>query len=104
MARQPEFRDAQKLSLLLELLEERTRLLTLLNQECQGHCKVYIGEEIGCSVGEDCSLVVSAYHKGRRDAGRLAVLGPLRMSYEQTVATLAFVSFTLNKLLEETDY
>ncbi|MDD5565789.1 MAG: hypothetical protein PHG31_02715 [Candidatus Omnitrophica bacterium] len=104
MARQPEFRDAQKLSLLLELLEERTRLLALLNQEFQDHCKVYIGEEIGCSVGEDCSLVVSAYHKGRRDSGRLAVLGPLRMSYEQTVATLAFVSFTLNKLLEETDY
>lgn len=104
MVRQPEFRDAQKLALLLELLEERTRLLELLHQECEESCRVYIGNEISRSIGEECSLIVSAYHKGKRDSGRLAVLGPLRMSYEQTVATLAFVSFTLNKLLEEAPY
>ncbi|MBU0504171.1 MAG: HTH domain-containing protein [Candidatus Omnitrophota bacterium] len=99
---EPEFRDLKKLTLLLEFLEERRHLFQVINQEFKEPLKVYIGEEIGCpGINEVCSLVVSTYHVGKKEKGRLAVLGPRRMSYEQTVSSLEFISQVLNNMLEE---
>lgn len=99
---QPEFRDSLKLQALVHLLEEKRQLLHLLNQDLDKPMKVMIGSEIGDpQLQEACSLVVSTYGKGKRRKGKLAVLGPRRMSYDQTVSTLEFISQTLNELLDE---
>jgi heat-inducible transcriptional repressor len=98
----PEFHDLQKLALLVGLLEEKKKLLEILNQESPGELRVYIGTEIAAPViGDVCSLVVSNYHSGKKQKGKIAVLGPRRMSYGQTVSALEFVSRTLNDILEE---
>jgi heat-inducible transcriptional repressor len=97
-----EFHDLQKLAILVGLLEEKKQLLQIINQQVNQPFKVYIGGEIACPfINEVCSLVVSPYHSGKKHDGRIAVLGPRRMSYEHTVSTLEFVSDTLNSILEE---
>ncbi|MFH1397607.1 MAG: hypothetical protein ABIH27_03550 [Candidatus Omnitrophota bacterium] len=99
---QPEFHDVKKLALLLKFLEERRKLFEVINQEFKEPLKVYIGEEIGCpGISEVCSLVVSTYHIGKKEKGRLAVLGPRRMSYEQIVSSLEFITQALDNMLEE---
>lgn len=98
---QPEFHDLEKLALLVKLLEERKQLLEIINQDSDKPLRVYIGEEINSPLGEICSLVVSTYKKGNKDKGRLAVLGPRRMSYEQTMSTLEFISDALTHILED---
>jgi transcriptional regulator of heat shock response len=100
--KQPEFADKQKLFLIIKLLEEKGQLLTLLNEEIS-QPTIYIGGEMACSyINEECSLIVSPYKKGKqaRKKGTVAVLGPRRMTYDQAVSTLEFVSKTLDELLE----
>jgi len=97
-----EFHDLEKLAVLVRLLEEKKQLLDILNKEGNKPLQVYIGTEMACPfIGDSCSMVVSTYHKGKKQNGRIAVLGPRRMSYEQAVSTLEFVSDTLNNILEE---
>jgi transcriptional regulator of heat shock response len=97
-----DFHDFQKLAVLVRLLEEKKQLLDLLNKEGNKPLQVYIGTEMACPfIGDSCSMVISTYHKGKKQNGRIAVLGPRRMSYEQTVSTLEFFSDTLNNILEE---
>jgi len=102
IVQQPEFADNQKMFLIIKLIEEKRQLLRLLNEEIS-QPKIYIGGEIACGyINEECSLVVYPYKKGKKDSkkGKVAVLGPRRMVYDQAVSTLEFVSRTLNQLLE----
>jgi heat-inducible transcriptional repressor len=97
-----EFHDLEKLAVLVRLLEEKKQILQILNRQFSESLKVYIGGEIACPfLGDVCSLVVSTYHRSNVQGGRIAVLGPRRMSYEQTVSTLEFVSATLNSILKD---
>ncbi len=99
---QPEFHDFQRFSLVVKLLEERKKLLELINQEFDKPLKVYIGEEIGDpQIGQSFSLVVSTYKRGTKDKGRIAILGPCRMSYRKTLSALEYVSSLLNEMLED---
>ncbi|MCX7927132.1 MAG: HTH domain-containing protein [Candidatus Omnitrophica bacterium] len=93
----PEFHNVEKLAILVQLLEEKKKLLELLRQHAQDVCKVYIGEEIACpGISDVCSLVVSPYR-----AGSIAVLGPRRMCYGLTVSTLEYISEILDSILED---
>jgi transcriptional regulator of heat shock response len=97
----PEFQDIEKLAVLVRFLEEKSQVLELLNRKLNQPIKVYIGTEIACPrIKEVCSLVVSPYRSGKNLAGRIAVLGPRRMSYDSTSSALEFISGALNSVLE----
>jgi len=99
---QPEFADKEKIALLIKLLEEKRQLLKLLSTDIS-QPTIYIGNEMECAdINDECSLVVSPYKKGKKQTqkGKVAVLGPRRMSYDQAVSTLEFVTRTLSELLE----
>lgn len=102
----PEIRDSKKLFFIIKLLEEKRKLLDLLNQDFDEHSngvmKVYIGKELHCPFVDDaCSLIVTSFGKGKKESGKIAVLGPRRMSYDEIVSTLSFVSQTLDNILNE---
>ena len=44
---QPEFREADKIRLLVKLIEDKKRLLNIINRDFSGKVKVYIGGELG---------------------------------------------------------
>ena len=97
----PEFRDLQKLALVVRMLEEKKYLFDLINQQAEEKLHIYIGEEAHAPV-RDISLVVTSYHGGKkRRPGKLAIIGPSRMSYQSTVSTLESMSDILNRVLEE---
>ncbi len=97
-----EFQNVEKLAVMVKFLEEKKQILELLNRQLSQPFKVYIGTEIACpSINDVCSLVVYPYHSGKNRDGRIAVLGPRRMSYDSTVSTLEFISSALNSALEE---
>jgi heat-inducible transcriptional repressor len=98
---QPEFQDSEKIRVLIKMLEEKNRLLDVINRDFKGVTKVYIGREIGCPEIDTCSLVISTYRKGKKHDGRLAVLGPRRMNYEHIIPALEFISQILGDILDE---
>lgn len=97
---QPEFKNLEKMRLLLKMIEDRRGLLDIINRDFGEKVKVYIGRELGCSHIDNCSLVVSSYHIKNRQSGRLAVLGPVRMQYNYIIPTLGYISETLSEVLD----
>lgn len=98
---QPEFRDVDKIRLLVKLMEDKKRLLDIINRDFSGPVKVYIGSELGFPEMENCSLVVASYKMRNQPSGRLAVLGPMRMEYKHIIPTLEYVSEVLSLVLED---
>jgi len=96
---QPEFQDSERIRMLIRMLEEKKRLLEIINRDFSETTKVYIGSEIGCPEIDTCSLVVSTYRRGKKQNGRLAVLGPRRMNYDHIIPALDFISQVLSETL-----
>ena len=98
---QPEFKDADKIRLLIRLMEDKGKLLDIINRDFSGKVKVYIGSELGFPEMENCSLVVSSFKLKNQPSGRLAVLGPMRMEYNHIIPTMEYISEVLNEILED---
>ena len=98
---QPEFRDVDKIRLLVEIMEDKKQLLDIINRDFSGNVKVYIGSELGFPEMENCSLVVSSFKMKDQPSGRLAVLGPMRMEYNHIIPTMEYISEVLNQVLED---
>ncbi|MBI4706523.1 MAG: hypothetical protein HY761_01160 [Candidatus Omnitrophica bacterium] len=98
---QPEFQDLEKIRLLIKMMEEKRRILELVNRDFDGKIKVYIGEELGFPEIENCALVVSSYTVKDKPSGRVAVLGPMRMQYHHTISALEYISEILTETIEK---
>lgn len=96
----PEFKDSQKIRILINALEEKQSLLEIINRDFNDKVKVYIGHELGCPEMANCSLVVSGYRRGKKPQGKIAVLGPARMEYSHIIPALAYISDVLSDFLE----
>ncbi len=97
---QPEFKDFEKIRILIKVIEDKERLLDIINRNFDGKVKVYIGKELGCAEMENCALVVSSYRLKDKPLGRLAVLGPVRMEYRQIIPTVEYISDVLTAVLD----
>ncbi len=97
---QPEFQNLEKVCLLIKMIEDKERLLNIINRDFDGKSRVYIGDELGCPDMNNCSLVVSGYRRKNRLSGRLAVLGPMRMEYRHIIPSLEYISDVLSEFLD----
>lgn len=94
--------DIEKLRELFEAFNEKRHILHLLDQclNTRG-VQIFIGEESGYSVLDECSLVTSSYKVGDQVLGVLGVIGPTRMAYERVIplvdVTARLVSASLKR-------
>lgn len=98
---QPEFNDLKKIKVLIGLLEEKERLLGVINQRLEEKIKIYIGEELPFSDIENCTLIISHYNVKHKPQGRIAVLGPTRMEYARIIPAIDYISGMLSSILNE---
>jgi heat-inducible transcriptional repressor len=75
--------DISKVHFILELLERESSLMQLVEGQEEG-TSVLIGPELG-SNELDLAVVSTSYGVDVRSAGRVAVLGPMRMNYRRTI-------------------
>jgi len=98
---QPEFQDSNRIRLLIKTIEDKQRLLKIINRDFKEKVGVFIGDELDCPEIEDCSLVVSSYSVRKRPSGKIAVLGPKRMEYTHIIPALDYVADILSDTLDE---
>jgi transcriptional regulator of heat shock response len=99
---QPEFEDLRRTRKLVKLfLEDKQKLIELVNRNAGDNIKIYIGAELCYPEVEDCSLIVSSYKSHENTKGRIAVLGPKRMEYARYISLLDYFSLLLGELVEE---
>lgn len=96
---QPEFQELEKMRILIKMIEDKERLVNIINRDFNSKTRVYIGEELGLPEMEGCSLIVSSYYLKDKQLGKLAVLGPKRMQYNHAITTLEYISGILTEVL-----
>ena len=94
----PEFQDFKKMQQIVHTLEEKERILEVINRDLEKKIQVIIGSEIACTEMENCSIAVSQFKTGKGPSGRIAILGPQRMDYERVVSTLQYFSQLMKEL------
>ena len=80
---------------MLELLEREAALLELID-DAEG-TEVRIGAELGDDL--DMAIVSSPYEAGDLGAGRVAVIGPMRMDYRRTIRVVEEIGDGLGESL-----
>jgi len=99
---QPEFATTETLMLLMEVIEERNLLRSILSQALGGaKLQVFIGGEALAPVMNDFSIVMGQYGLPGQASGVIGVVGPTRMPYERAFSAVRFLSGTMSKLLDE---
>jgi heat-inducible transcriptional repressor len=95
------FDARETIEAVLGILEQQFVVVSLLKELVESGLAVSIGSESGLAPLADCSLVVAPYEAGGEPAGAIAVLGPTRMNYPETLSAVAVVSQRLSGLLSE---
>ncbi len=100
MLNQPEFAHNQKLLALMELVEQRKLLSSIIPPELAAdRVQVIIGQENAASAIRDYSVVISRYGLPKQASGVIGVIGPTRMPYGHTIATIDYLSLVLSELI-----
>jgi len=99
---QPEFAHNQRMLSLMELVEHRNLLRSIVpsgltNQRVQ----VVIGKENKAEVIHDYSVVISQYGLLQEAVGTICVVGPTRMPYARAISTVDYLSSVLSRLAAE---
>ncbi|MFO8009494.1 MAG: heat-inducible transcriptional repressor HrcA [Dehalococcoidia bacterium] len=99
---QPEFARGERARMLIELLEERVLLSSILTQAPRDErLRVIIGSENPESALHDFSFVLSRYGLPEQASGVVGILGPTRMAYGRTLPAVRFLSEVMSELLYE---
>ncbi|MCZ6804387.1 MAG: heat-inducible transcriptional repressor HrcA [Proteobacteria bacterium] len=81
-----ELGEVDKLKKLFESFNQKRDILHLLEQAINADgMQIFIGEESGYDVLDNCSVVTSPYEVDGQILGVLGVIGPTRMHYERVI-------------------
>jgi heat-inducible transcriptional repressor len=93
----------QTLRALLRLIEEKQRLVRLLDQYIEGTgVTVVIGAEHGDPDLRPISLIVSTYFDGL-STGSVGIIGPTRMRYSRAISVVDGAAQAVGRVLQEND-
>lgn len=101
----PEFADQAQLRDLLEAIEEKHRLIAVLNAciDTPEPVFVQIGVKEISQAGENLALISAPYSRRDNVQGSLGVLGPTRMHYERAMTAVAYVAQLLSEALSKNE-
>jgi len=92
--------DIERLKRLFDTFNQKRDILHLLEQSINAKgVQIFIGEESGYEVLDDCSIVTSAYESEGQILGVLGVIGPTRMDYERVIPIVELTAKMLGSAL-----
>src|SRR6266481_386225 len=99
----PEFTNQAQLRELLAAIEEKHRLVSVLNAciETPEPVHVQIGVREISEAGDNLALISAAYTRNDLVQGSLGVLGPTRMHYERAMTAVAYVAQLFSEALSK---
>ncbi|HUF03827.1 MAG TPA: heat-inducible transcriptional repressor HrcA [Aridibacter sp.] len=101
-----DFADVDRLRGLIRTLEEKSRLVQILN-ECiakdksvSDRVQVVIGRENTADSLRDCAIITAPYRVGNDSAiGTLSVIGPTRIEYARMISVVSYLARMLEKMM-----
>jgi heat-inducible transcriptional repressor len=95
-----ELSSVEKLRRLFEAFDEKRAILQLLDMSlgAQG-VQIFIGQESGYQILDDCSVVTAPYSGANGAVGVIGVIGPTRMAYERVIPVVDMTAKLLGAAL-----
>ena len=99
---QPEFARNQQGLNLMELVEHRNLLMTIVPHGLASQqVQVIIGNENKAAAIHNYSVVISQYGLPEEAVGTICIVGPTRMAYARTISILEYLSTVLSGMVAE---
>jgi len=97
---QPEFASARQALALVDLLEQKNLMRLILPRELDNPgVHVIIGQENEAESIHNLSVILSQYGLPGEAVGCIAVIGPTRMPYIRSIASVGYLSDVLSRLI-----
>ena len=95
-----EFASPDQLRLLMSAIEEKSRLLHLLDRSMKSDgIQIFIGKEMPIPEMKEMSLITAPYGPEGRVLGVLGVIGPTRMEYSRVIPIVEYMAVSLSDYL-----
>lgn len=92
--------DVDRVEQLMRVLDEKTRVLELLERAEQAPgIRIFIGEESELHELADMTVVTSSYGTDQEVFGTLGVIGPVRMDYDRVVPLVELTARMISEVL-----
>ena len=96
----PEFSEVGRMRTLLQALEEKNLLLTLLDKTMDAEgVQIFIGSEAQLSDMQTLSIITSPYCQGKNVVGALGIIGPTRMDYLNLIPIVEYSAQLVTEFL-----
>jgi heat-inducible transcriptional repressor len=97
-----ELGNVDRLRRLFEAFNEKRDILHLLDQCLHAdRVQIFIGQESGYNILDDCSVVTAPYTVDNEVVGVLGVIGPTRMAYERVIPIVDLTARLLGSALNQ---
>jgi heat-inducible transcriptional repressor len=96
--------DRERLQLMLKALEAKQRLIELLNAYVdarQQAVRVVVGLEDAIPGMNNLVLIGSPARMGAKNVGTVAVIGPTRIQYEETMSAVAYIAQLSDRIFQD---
>lgn len=99
---QPEFREIERLKVILGFLEQEEALReTLSGLTSRSGVQVTIGREHPREEMWDCSMVTATYRVGNDVIGTVGIIGPTRLDYAKAVSVVGAMADSMSEALSQ---
>lgn len=89
--------DARRI---VEFISRRDAILSILS-EIPDPVSVVFGDDCGIDALKPSSMVVAKFGSNENEVGRIGVIGPTRMAYEDLIPSISYFAKQLGKVLEQ---
>ncbi len=97
----PEYNDLDKAKMFMELLDKKEDFTKKLINRDNGVI-ITIGNENADDLMQDCSLITATYHIDGKLVGKIGVIGPTRMKYDEVTSVIEYITENLNNTFKLT--
>jgi heat-inducible transcriptional repressor len=100
---QPEFADVERMRMLFQMFEEKSRLVKILN-ECISNgppegVTISIGSELGVPDMREFTIIASSYASNDHVTGFLGIIGPTRMEYDRGISLVSYLGRLVSEMI-----
>lgn len=92
----PEYNNLDKARMFLEMVNKKEDFTkTLINRE--NGVIITIGNENQDELLSDCSVITATYHVNGKQLGKIGVIGPTRMQYDEVTSVIEYLTDNISK-------
>lgn len=88
---QPEYASVEKARAMLEVLEAKQQLSSMIHDQSGNNITFKITESDGSGGLPECAIVTTNVNSGGVSVGKAGVIGPIRMDYSKIVSVLSYI-------------